>query len=611
MMDISIFFINFGHQNTSLLKSCDTFYRIFAIMTFNIKSPKPSAYLWFLTMLFLTAFHTYGVGKSTNNPESKTHSKIWWKTIAMDAGESPDMRITAFDSLSKYQRLTPELLLIKGELLKETGDMVQAADIYSGIIDGDHTGIDAKRMMELKIDYLYMLQSIGRNSVVLRRAHEFLSEPVADSLIHLQAPVRMFMVNGAIVSGRLGIARQYLDDAVEFRKGLVGKSSPEALKYASDQILKGEIMYAIHKGNFEDALHLVDSARSVFSAESKLNFLDMCAPIVYDGMGEKEYAEQLYRKSLEQPNSPDVYISNLNNFANFLIANGKPDEALALINQKVDQPGWMRRHPSYIRLMGIKGEALGKTHDFEEGFRYLLEYRTAMDSIYEAERQDDALLGIEQLKISNKFDSERKHADTLMMMLWIALALVVASTILVFFLLTQRRTLRKRVAHAESELSDIVTRHEKKMEASAEKIEVQQRELVGKELQMAQMSGAIAHMKDLLSDSSIDDSNRLNAMKTELREFSADKDVWEMFRVYFELTHPDFIRNLYEVCPDITQKEIRMCAFVLMNLTTKEIANITRRAPRSVETMKYRLSRKLGLTGGETLYKYLESLGQN
>lgn len=547
--------------------------------------------------------------RAFNTPVGKKyHSEIWWKAKVEDDNESPDTRLAAIDSLSRYTTLSTGMLLTKGKLLKETGDMVQAAELYGKIIDEHPNDLDEKKLLDLKIDYLYMLQSIGRNSTVLKRAHEFLSQPISDSLLHLELPIRMFMVNGALTSGRLNIARQYLDEAAVFCKTLKGKVNKKSLNYATNQALKGEILYAIHSSNFERALHLVDSARSIFPSESKENFLDMCAPIVYDGMGEKKYAEELYRKTLSLSLTPDIYLANLNNFANFLINNSKPDEALDLIDSNIEQPQWIRKHPTFIRLMAIKGDALGLMGDYKQAYEYLSEYKAAMDSIYAQERQDDALLGIEQLKINNKFEEEKRHSHSLTVGLWVVVWLAVLLVVVGIAMSVRMRSMNENLKKVREELLAIDTRHQEKLNASVEKIERQQRELVGKELQMAKMSGAIAHIKEVISDSDMADPEKLSSMKSALRDFSADKDVWEMFRIYFEMTHPDFIRNLYRVCPEITPKEIRMCAFVLMNLTTKEIANITRRVPRSVETMKYRLSKKLGLPSGETLNKYLESL---
>ncbi len=84
-------------------------------------------------------------------------------------------------------------------------------------------------------------------------------------------------------------------------------------------------------------------------------------------------------------------------------------------------------------------------------------------------------------------------------------------------------------------------------------------------------------------------------------------NMWEMFKTYFEQTHQNFFKSLYRAHPDLSPNEVRMCAYIMLNLTTKEIANITNRSPRTVETVKYRLHKKLGLEE-ETTSAYLNRI---
>ena len=58
----------------------------------------------------------------------------------------------------------------------------------------------------------------------------------------------------------------------------------------------------------------------------------------------------------------------------------------------------------------------------------------------------------------------------------------------------------------------------------------------------------------------------------------------------------EFFKTLSEKFPDLTQSELRLCAFLKMNLSTKEIANITFKRGESIKVARSRLRKKLGLT---------------
>ncbi|MBD5355618.1 MAG: hypothetical protein HDR88_01225 [Bacteroides sp.] len=567
----------------------------------------------FLYIIFPATLQVFGASENTKSSQQKNNgefeSTVWWKTILSDSLENKDLRITAADSLLVRTPNDIDLLTTKINLLKEKGDMVAAVDLYEEILRNPEIKIDISRKLRMEIDQLYLLQSVGRYSSVILNAHEYLTQRFPDSLLYLELPIRMFMMNVAVVSHQKGVASKYLEEARSVCESLKEKkNSPENVAYAYRQLLKGDIIYSIHSGNFNRILMYVDSVRSIGEESSIEDFLDMCLPIAYDGMGQKDYAENLYVKTLAKPASPDIRLANIKNYASFLLKYDRPDEALSLIDNNYNLPEWMKKHPSYVEFIAIRGKALGALKRYEEAYRCMDLYRTMTDSINAQERQGDALFGIEQLKVSDKLESEKRRAHNFSIALIITVVICLLIIAALFMCVRKIMRYKKRVDETDATLNAILVKNQEKLEASNEKIAGQQRELVGRGLEVARMSGVVAQLNEIIADSTTEAQEKLNAIKVALREFKTDKDIWETFRIYFELTQPAFINNLREKCPDLTQKEIRMCAFVLMNLTTKEIAKITSRVPRSVETMKYRLAKKLDVPAGETLHKFLSGL---
>lgn len=84
---------------------------------------------------------------------------------------------------------------------------------------------------------------------------------------------------------------------------------------------------------------------------------------------------------------------------------------------------------------------------------------------------------------------------------------------------------------------------------------------------------------------------------------------WEQFARHFDTVHTNYLKKLKDHCPDLSASELKLAAYLRLNLSTKEIAQLMNISIRGVETSRYRLRKKLGLTNEEAnLYNYLIEL---
>jgi len=88
----------------------------------------------------------------------------------------------------------------------------------------------------------------------------------------------------------------------------------------------------------------------------------------------------------------------------------------------------------------------------------------------------------------------------------------------------------------------------------------------------------------------------------------SDKNDLEVFNLHFNEGHDNFIQKLRQKHPDLTPNDLRLCAFLRMNLMSKEIALLLNLTPRSVEVKRYRLRKKLDLNTEDNLTNYLLEL---
>ena len=82
-------------------------------------------------------------------------------------------------------------------------------------------------------------------------------------------------------------------------------------------------------------------------------------------------------------------------------------------------------------------------------------------------------------------------------------------------------------------------------------------------------------------------------------------NVLERIENEFNIVHNNFIKNIRSRYPSLTTNELLLCAYIKMNLATKEIAPLMNMSVRGVETIRYRMRKKLSLEREESLTDFL------
>ncbi len=75
-----------------------------------------------------------------------------------------------------------------------------------------------------------------------------------------------------------------------------------------------------------------------------------------------------------------------------------------------------------------------------------------------------------------------------------------------------------------------------------------------------------------------------------------DNDIWDEFEMRFQQVHNDFYAQLQEKHPDLTPNDKKLCALLRLNMTTKDIAAITKLSQGSIEVARSRLRKKLNIS---------------
>lgn len=85
-------------------------------------------------------------------------------------------------------------------------------------------------------------------------------------------------------------------------------------------------------------------------------------------------------------------------------------------------------------------------------------------------------------------------------------------------------------------------------------------------------------------------------------------NLWNEFEVCFEKVHDDFYKRLVAKLPGITVREKRLCAYLRLNLSSKEIASLTYQSQNAIDVAKHRLRKKIGLQTDTDFSNFLIAL---
>jgi tetratricopeptide (TPR) repeat protein len=325
-------------------------------------------------------------------------------------------------------------------------------------------------------------------------------------------------------------------------------------------------------------------------------------------------ATQFLNESLVISKREDIKLDlteALQEMADLDIAQNNWSEALGNINQVITISEKIGALPTLRDALKTRATIRNKLNQNELAYKDFQRYHAINDSIFNEKKSQQ----IEELKTI--YDIEKKEAaitlqkeeintlnqkakvDRLTKGLYAGgMVSAMALSGLLFFGFRQRMK-RNRIAR------------EKQEEIYRQEIEHKKKQLASQTLHLVQKNTFLEELKENLDNL----KNSPDKFKMEFRriamllkkEKSSDKD-WETFKTYFSEVHNDFDEKLKTLYPDISEKEIRLAAFLRMKLTTKEIAATMNVLPDSILKSKYRLKKKLSLDKETNLNTFLNTL---
>ena len=350
--------------------------------------------------------------------------------------------------------------------------------------------------------------------------------------------------------GLINQSTDHLNTSIYYTKKIRNKKLREKLLY---------FYYTWKLANF-DELSLVDSVNSIQRKRLELS----AQPLTFVHIAEKliknkelDSAEYFLNKAMEISGDYSLYQKSM-----ALLAYGKLyserenyEKALEYYFRSLAISQQISRKSDITNAYKIISETYKLMNNEVKKNEYLEKYSDSKDSIEESERK---ALRIPVDKIINQENQKEKKERNLAFII-IGVIILVCVSLLLFF---TRRYVKKQ---KENEEIIIETLNEKS------------------ELQV-----------------------KLNEAFDELSKLASTNDPFFLSR--FKEVYPEFYEKLTTQYPQLTANDIRFSAFLRLNLTTKTIAQYKNISIRTIESRKYRLRKKLGLSSEVDLNKWMMEL---
>ena len=359
---------------------------------------------------------------------------------------------------------------------------------------------------------------------------------------------------------------------------------------------------------------------------------------IYRNIGKFNSALNFYNQSLKikkEIGNKKGIVWTLSNISGVYSDMGEYDKAIDFYLQSLD----------IAKEIGIKNQILTSysdlaklfsiTGDYENAYKYSRLYNELKDSVF----NENKVKIIED--IQTKYETEKKekqneilkndvkHRKKVQFLLFIIISALFILTISLFFLFRiKNKSLRKskllfqqqeKLTELELKNKDIEKQRLEELVYAEQKINsLQQDKIKNKNRELSTVTLHILNKNKILSEIKNEIGNMCKDNENDISQFNRitnlidgnivlDQD-WEQFKKHFEEVHKGFFQKLISNFPELTNNDLRLCAYLKINLSTKEVARLLNVTTAAIKKSRQRLRKKLRLESEQDLTLYLNKL---
>lgn len=353
--------------------------------------------------------------------------------------------------------------------------------------------------------------------------------------------------------------------------------------------------------------------------------------VIFENTGNRDSAVFYYKASLAYHDSiaKSQLALTYSNLARTFLNSGDNESAVEYLDSALNNAivsDASAQLPEIYKLFSQYYESKG---EIGKAFENLKKYKDITEKI-EAQTTEgdfaDFILSMQQTKWQKEKSMLDKQMKLQNRVQWLIIGIIAVALILfvlLFFNIRNRnRMLDQKHALAESEKRRLAEELESKAIIAQLEKDKLTNDLQMKERQLTSMTMHIVTKNETLQeiekniDQFVSTNNEkgndasLKKIQSIIRMNAGDEAVWNNYFYHFDQVYPGFFKVLSEAHPDITQGEQKLCAYILINLSNKEIAHVMGISEASIKIKKNRLSKKLKLDIASDLTAYLRKFAE-
>lgn len=385
-------------------------------------------------------------------------------------------------------------------------------------------------------------------------------------------------------------------------------NEPQLLALAYNNLAS---IYCKKPGELERTVYYAEKGLEIAEENNYHNLLVILnsnAGIAYQAHGQPEKAVAWMNKAYKHIEKA----TNRSDITNFYIRFGEAhkeagnyDKAKEYINRGLQMAiaisSFGNQSDAYFQLAAIdsiQGNTKSSLANYKKGVAlrdsiWSKEHKSRISElqiIYDTEKKE---FEIQELK-------RRQEVSSLRWQLGILIAVIATVLLLsvIIFLGKQRQISKQQLMLQQKE-------NEKKQAI----LDANMQELTGKALSLAKSEEIIEKLKQeivkMLPKSDHNTSHDLKSLLRLLKSNDKNQELWKEFENRFNELNNGFINKLVSLYPELTPAEIRLCAMLRLQLSTKEISEITNRSARTIETTRFKIRKKMAVEASGNLTNYI------
>jgi AraC family chitin signaling transcriptional activator len=136
-------------------------------------------------------------------------------------------------------------------------------------------------------------------------------------------------------------------------------------------------------------------------------------------------------------------------------------------------------------------------------------------------------------------------------------------------------------------------------------VDSKNKELAVSTMSLNSKNELLAFIKEDLKKTSENGTSNVKSVISTINKNITEEDSWSIFKEAFDNADKDFLKRIKHAHPALTPNDLRLCAYLRLNLSSKEVAPLFNISVRSVEIKRYRLRKKMDLQHEKGLVEYI------